>query len=89
MFEIVQIIWDVFMMRRSVKDGSLTLRKGLIAFGLTALGYLLAVPASVLYDAHPQYKPLFIAGIVLAVLDFAFLIYLGIYWWKHPEPKRS
>ena len=89
MFEIVQIIWDLFMMRREAKAGRLTWRKGLIAFALVVLGYALAVPAVVLYDKHPDYKPLFITALILTGIDFAFLIGLGLYWWKHPESQQS
>lgn len=89
MFEIVQIIWDVFIMRRSIKDGSLTWRKGIIASVLTALGYLILVPAGALYDKHPQYRPLFMVAVVLTAIDFIVLFWLGIYWWRHPETKAA
>ncbi len=89
MFEIVQIIWDLFMIRREAKAGRLTWRKGLISVGLVALAYLMLVPAFVLYDKHPEYKPVFLVALVLTVIDFAFLIGLGLYWWKHPETKQS
>ena len=89
MFEMVQIIWDLFMMRREAKAGRLTWRKGLISFGLVALAYAIAVPAAALYEKHPEYKPLFIVAMVLAGIDFAFLIGLGLYWWKHPQTQQS
>ncbi len=82
MFELIQIIWDLFMVRRSIRNGQLTWRKGLIAVGLTVLGYLIVIPAAVLYDKHPEYKPLFIAAAILGGLDFVFLFSLGIYWWR-------
>ena len=57
--------------------------------GLVALGYLIAVPAVVLYDKHPEYKPLFIAAMVLTAVDFILLVGLGLYWWRHPEAQQS
>lgn len=89
MFELVQIIWDLLMMRKEAKAGRLTWRKGLISFGLVALAYLIAVPAAVLYQKHPEYRSLFIVAMVLAGIDFLFLICLGLYWWKDPEAQQS
>lgn len=82
MFELFKIVWDLIVMRDAVHKKQLNLRKGLIAAGLTTLGYLILVPAAALYEKHPQYKPLFIAAIVLTAIDFAFLIGLGLYWWR-------
>lgn len=89
MFELVQIIWDLFIIRKEAKAGRLTWRKGLIAGGLTALGYLMLVPAAALWDKHPEYKPLFIVAVILTAIDFSFLVGLGLYWWKHPETQQS
>ena len=89
MFELVQIIWDLFMMRKEAKAERLTWRKGLVSFGLVAFAYPIAVPAAALYQKHPEYKSLFIAAMVLAAIDFVFLIGLGLYWWKHPEAQQA
>lgn len=89
MFEIFQVVWDLFMMRRSLKSGELTVRKIVISVSLTALGYLILVPAAVLYDKNPAMKPLFIAAVVLTALDFLFLIGLGFYWWRQTPAKQS
>jgi hypothetical protein len=82
LLEIFQIIWDLFRVRDSVRKGQLTLRKTLISGGLVVLGYLIVVPAAVIYQKHPEYKPLFIAATVLAAIDFLFLVGLGLYWWR-------
>jgi hypothetical protein len=52
MFEIVQILWDLFVMRRDIQQGRLTLRRAAIAFGMTIVAYGTAVGAFVLYDRH-------------------------------------
>jgi len=89
LLEIFQIIWDLFRIRDSVRKGQLTLRKTLISTGLVLLGYLILVPASVLYQKHPEYKPLFIAAVVLAAIDFLFLFGLAIYWWRQTLVRQS
>ena len=89
MFEIFKVIWDLFVIRRSVKNGQLTLRKTVIALGLTVLGYLILVPAAVLYDKHPEYKPLFVVAVVATALDFLFLVGLGLYWWRQGLARQS
>lgn len=89
MFEIFKPIWDLFMLRRSFKSGQMNVRKTLIALGLTALAYVLVVPAAVLYDKHPQYLPVLIIAAVLAGLDFLFLIWLGFHWWRQGLAQQS
>jgi peptidoglycan/LPS O-acetylase OafA/YrhL len=89
MFELFQIVWDLFMVRREVRSGRLNLRKSLIAIGLTVLGYAMLVPAVALYDKHPEYKPLFILALVLTAADFAFLIGLGFYWWRKFQAQQQ
>lgn len=89
MFELFKVVWDLFMMRRSWKSGQLNLHKTLIALGLTALAYVLVIPAAVLWDKHPQYAPLLIAGIVLAALDFGFLAWLGFHWWRQGLARQN
>jgi hypothetical protein len=89
MFEIVQILWDLFVMRRDIQQGRLTLRRAAIAFGMTIVAYGTAVGAFVLYDRHPQYKPLFIAGEVFAAAVFVDLIYLGFHWSRQSRSQQS
>lgn len=89
MFEIFQVIWDLFMVRREIRSRRLTWRKGLISTGLVLLGYLILVPAAALYDKHPEMKPLFIVAVVLTAVDFIFLIGLGLYWWRQSLAQQS
>ena len=89
MFEIVQIVWDLFMVRRSIRNGQLTWRKGLVSAGLVLLGYLILVPAAALYEKHPEYKPLFIAAAIATAADFLFLLFLGLRWWRQGQAQRS
>jgi predicted transporter len=89
MFELVQIVWDLFMVRREARSGRLTLRKALIAGGLTVLLYAIVVPAAMLYDKHPEMKPVFIAAVVLGAADFLFLIYLGFHWKRQWDQQQS
>jgi hypothetical protein len=77
------------MVRDSVRKGQLTLRKTLISVGLVLLGYLIVIPAAVLYQKHPEYKLLFIAATVLGAIDFLFLFGLAIYWWRKTPARQS
>jgi Na+/melibiose symporter-like transporter len=89
MFELFQIVWDLLMVRRSVRNGQLTLRKAAIAIGLTILLYVTVIPAAALYDKHPEYKPLFIAAVVFGAANFLFLIFLGFHWWQQWAAQQS
>ena len=89
MFELFQVVWDLFMVRRSARSGQLTLRKAAIAGGLTILLYAIVVPAFVLYDKHPEYKPLFIVAVILGAADLIVLIYLGFHWQKQWAAQKA
>ncbi|MGA2537889.1 MAG: hypothetical protein ABSF53_17880 [Terracidiphilus sp.] len=89
MFDIVQAIWDLFMVRDAIRKRQLTWRKGLLSAGLVLLGYLILVPAAMAYERHPEVKPLFMAAVVLAAIDFVFLVGLALYWWKRSITQRS
>jgi cytochrome c biogenesis protein CcdA len=89
MFEFFKIIWDMIVLRDSASKGQLKVRQLLFGFGFAILLYAIGVPAAVLYSKHPQYKPLFIAAIVLdGLLFIAFMVY-GIRGYfrsaKHPN----
>jgi hypothetical protein len=89
MFEIFQVIWDLLMMRREARLGRLTWRRGIISFALVLLGYLILVPAVVVYDKHPELKPLLIAAVVLAAGDYIFLLGLALYWWRQGPVRNA
>jgi len=89
MFEFVQAIWDVFVVRDAIRKRQLTWRKGLLSTGLVLLGYLILVPAAVVYERHPEVKALFMAAVVLAAIDFVFLVALAFYWYRRSITQRS
>lgn len=77
MFELCKLIWDVVVLRDTRRKGQLTLRTMLYGFGVAALLYGTGLPASLLYQAHPRYKPVFVAAIVFDVL----LVAASLIWW--------
>ncbi len=80
MWEILKIIWDVVVLRDGMRKGQLGWRKSLFAVGFVVLEYLVAMPAVLLYHKHPQYKPLFIAAMVLVVVNFIGFVWLALRW---------
>ena len=76
MIEFFQIIWDLFMLRRAARNGQLTAGVWVFAIGFVVLLYAIALPAVMLYQNHPQMKPLFIAAMVLDGIVFI----VGMVW---------
>jgi hypothetical protein len=76
------------MVRDAIRKGQLTWRKGLISTGLVVLGYLILVPATMVYERHPEVKPLFICAVVLAALDLVFMVGLALYWSRRPVARQ-
>jgi cytochrome c biogenesis protein CcdA len=81
MLELFKLIVDGVMLRDSARKGLLTWKVVLFAIGFVVLLYGTGVPASLLYDTHPQYKPLFIAAIVFDVLMFVLFMIFGTRWY--------
>jgi Na+-driven multidrug efflux pump len=76
MFEFFKIIWDMIVLRDSASKGQLKVRQLVFGFCFAILLYAIGVPAAVLYTKHPQYKPVFIAAIVLdGLLFLAFMVW--------------
>jgi hypothetical protein len=82
MFEIFKLIWDVVVLRDAARKGRLNWRTWVYGFGFVLLLYGTGLPAGLLYQQHPQYKPLFIAAIVFDALLFVSFMYWGLrsYW---------
>ena len=76
MFELCKLIWDLVVMRDASKKGQMNWRVWVYGFGFALVEYSIALPAALLYEKHPQYKPLFIAAIALVLINF-----FGMMWW--------
>lgn len=76
MFELCKLIWDLIVMRDASKKGQMNWRVWVYGFGFALVEYSIALPAALLYEKHPQYKPLFIAAIALVLINF-----VGMMWW--------
>jgi cytochrome c biogenesis protein CcdA len=90
MIELIQIAWDIFMLRDSARKGQLKLRAVLFALAFVVLLYGTGVPAAALYQNHPQYKPLFLATMVFdLVLFVAFMTWAVRYNLKLRRDQRA
>ena len=78
MWEILKVIWDIFVLRDAARKGKLNWRKTGFVVGFVVLEYLIAMPALILYIQHPQYRTLFIAAMVLAVV--VLVVFVGLAW---------
>jgi cytochrome c biogenesis protein CcdA len=80
MLELIQIAWNIFMLRDSARKGRLKLRAMLFALAFCILLYGTGVPAAVLYSNHPQYKPLFLATMVFDLILFLAFMTWAVRW---------
>jgi hypothetical protein len=76
MIEFFQILWNLFMLRDAARKGQLTAGVWIFAIGFVVLLYAILLPAAVLWQNHPQYKPLFVAAVVLDGIVFV----VGMVW---------
>jgi hypothetical protein len=82
MFELFKIAWDVVVLRDGARKGQLTARVVLVGIGFSLLEYAIGLPAALLYIKHPQYKPLFIAAMVLAAVNLILFLIFGLRWYR-------
>ena len=81
MLELVKLLIDGVVLRDSARKGLLTWRVIAWAIAFVLLLYGTGLPATLLYQAHPQYKPLFIAAIVFDILLFVVYLFFAIRWY--------
>ena len=79
MFELFKLIWDVVVLRDASQKGRYNWRIWPLGFGFVLVLYGAALPAFLLYDKHPQYKPLFLATLIF---EGIFLIGFMAWAWR-------
>lgn len=78
MFELFKLLWDVVVLRDVARKGQLNWRTWVYGFGFVLFLYGTILPAFLLYDKHPQYKPLFIATLVFDGISL--ICFMGWAW---------
>ena len=96
MFEFFKLLFDGIVLRDSARKGLLTWKVALFGFGFAVLLYGTGLPATLLYQAHPQYKPLFIAALIFDAVAFVLFLIFGTRWYlratarlKAEQPERQ
>ena len=89
MFEILKLIWDVVVLRDAARKGQLNWRIWPIALCFVCVLYGTGVPAVLLYEKHPQYKPLFIAAVVFDALLSICFMYWAWRWQARQAVRKS
>ena len=78
MFELFKLLWDFVVLRDAARRGQLNWRIWVIAIGFVLFLYGTGLPVILLYEKNPQYKPLFIATLVMDGLVFAWFMIWGV-----------
>ncbi len=78
MFELFKLAWDVFVLRDAARKGQLNWQVWVIAIGFVLFLYGTGLPVALLYEKHPQYKPLFIGTLALDGLVFIWFMIWGV-----------
>jgi hypothetical protein len=81
MLELIKLIVDGLILRRAHKQGIMSWKVYAFAILFVIVLYATGVPAAILYQDHPQYKPLFFAAIVFDAVLFLLFIVFGFRWY--------
>lgn len=84
MFELCKLLWDLVVLRDRARKGQLNWRTWVYGFGFALIEYGIALSAVMLYEKHPQYKPVFIAAMVLVVINAPCFM-----WWAWRWQSRQ
>jgi Na+/melibiose symporter-like transporter len=89
MWELIKLSWDVFVLRDASRKGQLTWRVWLSAIAFVLAIYGIGLPAVLLYEKHPEDKPIFIASMVLVGLITVSFFYISIRRWLRMRADGS
>ena len=90
MIELIQIFWNLLMLREAKRRGEVKWQIWAFAIGFVVLLYAIGLPAAVLYQNHPQYQNLFIAAMVLdGIVAVAGFVWAWRLWWTLLAKKKS
>ena len=78
MFELMKLLWDIFVLRDARKKGQMGARMWFVAAGFVLFLYGTGLPVAVFYDKYPQYRPLFIGILALDVVAFVWFMIWGL-----------
>jgi len=78
MFEILKLLWDVFVLRDAARKGQMNWHIWVIAISFVLFLYGTALPVTLLYEENREYKPLFIATLALDGLSFVWFMTWGV-----------
>jgi hypothetical protein len=89
-FELFKLFWDVVVIRDAARKGH-KMSTGIVlrAIGFVVLLYVILLPATVLYQNHPQYKPVFIAALVLDGILAMPMFMWAMKWWLKQRAARA
>jgi Na+/melibiose symporter-like transporter len=80
MWELLKVAWDIFVLHDAARRRKLNWSKTGFVVGFVVLEYVIAMPALLLYIQHPQYRPWFIAAMVLAIINLVVFVWLALRW---------
>jgi Na+/melibiose symporter-like transporter len=80
MWELAKLAWNFLLLRRSTRNGEMTWRVWVSAIAFVVLIYGIALPATLLYEKHPEDKPIFIAAMIAVGIIVVAYFWLAIRW---------
>src|ERR1700749_3894650 len=83
MWEIIKLAVDFLVLRDAQRKHLLNARMIAMGFAFALFLYLTALPATLLYQQHPQYKPLFIAALAVDVIATVVFMWYAIRDYLH------
>jgi Na+/melibiose symporter-like transporter len=88
MFELTKLAWDLVVLRDATSKGEMTWKVWATGFGFVIVLYGIGLPAVLLYEKHPEDKPVFVAAMVLIGILVVAYFWLAIRWRRRLRRER-
>ncbi|MGA7157713.1 MAG: hypothetical protein WBY53_12740 [Acidobacteriaceae bacterium] len=81
MFELFKLLTDALVLRDASRKGILTWKVMLFGFGFAIFLYVTALPATLLYEKHPQYLWFCLTTLAIDCVAFILFLIFGTRWY--------
>ena len=81
MIELLKLTWDAIVLRDAGRKRMLNWPLIIAGIGMAITLYVILIPAVLLWEKHPQYKPVFIAAVAVDTVMFLTYMFFAVRWW--------
>jgi uncharacterized membrane protein YcjF (UPF0283 family) len=87
MLELLKLLTEALVLRDAARKGMLSWKVMLTGFGFAIFLYATALPATLLYEKHPQYEWVFITALIIDAVAVLLFVIFGTRWYLRAKAR--